>query len=123
MSQRDLCAMIYYYPQAHKSNVGDLTSYSLDLGSSDFKLSLYGMQCVRELLFRFQPFMHYGCFYGPAPSFVGFTIRSDFSNALIKRFDKLLWEPRVLRRLPTTKSELRACSAYFYAAEPREAMA
>jgi len=103
MSQRDLCAMIYYYPQAHKSNVGDLTSYSLDLGSSDFKLSLYGMQCVRELLFRFQPFMHYGCFYGPAPSFVGFTIRSDFSNA--------------------TKSELRACSAYFYAAEPREAMA
>ncbi len=105
--QREV-SMVIYVPTIDKSIIGDFTLYTVDLWNSDYRLVPHGVSEVRALLRKFLPLMRDEVFYGPAPSFIGITIRSDCVGDVHERLMALLQKPGILLKLPTTEAELEA---------------
>lgn len=82
------------------------TSLAIEFWNSDFILTARGVLDIRALLMNFLPVMRDEQFYGPAPSYIGVTLRDDFVDIVSEYLITLLFEPGVVMRLPVTSAEI-----------------
>ena len=104
---QDVTMQRYRHPRLYKYIFREgYVSLSIDFWQSDYRLSMRGIDRVREVLRKFLPIMWQEEFYWPSMDFIGITARPDFADAVIQAINIVLDNPENVIRMPVTRDEI-----------------